>query len=92
MEDSRTLLHNADQDHHCHDHPHFTPSCESCQRARAAFLPYHNISTHPEPSSRSFQTMLGPAFPPSIQVGLTEAIAFGVAEGVTEEIIGILEN
>jgi hypothetical protein len=44
-------------DHHCPAHATFTAACESCVRARAAFLPYPSASTphpaHPH-SSRSF--------------------------------------
>jgi len=80
------------EEHHCHEHAYFIANCEACKRARAAFLPYQNVSPHPEPASRSFQTNLGPALPPMVQIGLKEATAYGVAEGITEGIIDLLLN
>jgi len=71
------------EDHHCHNHPHFTLTCEECRRARAAFQPYQNVDPHPEPASRSYQRTLGPAFVVN-SIGIKEAVAYGVAEGVVE--------
>lgn len=91
MEDLRTVLNAGAEDHHCHDHAHFTETCESCGRARAAFLPYQNVAAHPEPASRSFQTNLGPAFvAPAIspQDQMKMPVTSGVIEGIIDTLFG----
>jgi len=98
MEDSRSVLHNSGErlgnpiaeDHHCHDHPHFTPTCESCQRARAAFQPYHNVDPHPPTPSRSFQSNMGPAFPGPPTISVKDQLKIGVISGVTRSLIDLL--
>jgi hypothetical protein len=97
MEDSRQLLHPAAEDHHCHDHSRFTASCESCQRARAAFLPYRNVDPHAAEHAagapRSFG--LNDTFSLAAIVALTShssysrddsdyRIAEGIADGIVE--------
>ena len=44
---------SSPHDPHCHDHAHFMPSCETCRKAQAAFMPYQTIGNH-QPASRSF--------------------------------------
>lgn len=84
------LPEHAAGDHHCGDHNQYVVTCEACQRARAAFLPYQNVDPNAPAASRSFQSSLGPAFPPIVSIGLKEAAAYGVAEGVTRGIIDLL--
>ncbi len=79
------------EEHHCHDHAYFLASCESCKRARAAYLPYQNVSPHPEPASRSFQTNLGPAFvAPAISVEdqMKMAVTTGIVRGIIDFLLG----
>jgi hypothetical protein len=46
---------SAAEDHHCPAHTTFTAACDSCVRARAAFLPYQAAAHISKPqSARSF--------------------------------------
>jgi hypothetical protein len=55
----------------------------------AAFLPYKNVDPHPQPSSRSFQSNLGPAFiAPAISP--VDEVKIGVISGVTQSLIDLL--
>jgi hypothetical protein len=86
---------HAMEEHHCNDHAYFLASCESCRRAREAFLPYHNVDPHPEKSTRSFQTNLGPAFvAPAIspedqmKMAATSGIIRGLIRGFIDVLFG----
>jgi hypothetical protein len=60
----------VEPDHHCPEHSHFTAACETCQRARAAFLPYKSADPHPPAASRSF--------------GFTDQMSPGMIHDLTE--------
>jgi hypothetical protein len=80
---------HAMEEHHCHDHAYFLASCESCRRAREAFLPYHNVDPHPEHPSRSFQSNLGPAFV-SPTISYEDKVKIGFISGIVRGIIDIV--
>ena len=75
-------------DPHCPEHAHFTPICETCQRARAAFLPY-NVIGKAEPPSRSFQQTGSELVTTEAQLGGV-FVEESAAEIVVDWIIGSL--